>query len=496
MKITKVIIKKFRHLQNLELTFGERLTAIAGQNTTGKSSVLGLVGHVFNFPSDYKTLNEKQFATQYSEIFRFSYPDYDKAKDHDYVVELDTGMQVPVLSYGRKEKGKEKSLRLRVGKSKKEEGKIVFPVIYLGLRRLFPLAQEDEVKREIRKLSPDQIQKYQNLHNEVLLLNEKIIPEYVDTFSKSFYATKTDKYDCLGNSAGQDNLGQMLTAVLSFEKLKELMRDSYPGGMLLIDELDATLYPAAQIKLIEKLFRVAQDLDLQVIFTTHSTDVVVTMMDPKYQQHSKVIYLTGDPGHIVNVQDEITIDEIINNLKVQLPTREKTEKIMVFCEDNEAKLWISNLLGTKITKHISFIQDSFGANELVEIANKRIPVFRGSIFVLDGDQNKALKRNKCPRVILLPGEDRPENVFYKFLRKLSPNDKFWERTGGYTKQFCFRDRPQIDRDRNVMKRWFNTQKPYWGRGGSKLFNRWKEIIPVLANAFRAEFEDIIKQLTN
>ena len=293
MKATKVIIKKFRHLQNMELVFGERLTAIAGQNATGKSSILGLVGHVFKFPVDYKTLNEKQFATQYSEIFRFSYPNYDKAKEHDYIVELNTGEQILVLSYDRKEREKEKTLRLRVGKSEKEAGKIVFPVIYLGLRRLFPLAQEVDIKHTKKKLTRDQIQKYQNLHNEILLLNEQIIPEYVDTFSKSFYATKTSKYDCLGNSAGQDNVGQILTAVLSFEKLKELMRDSYPGGILFIDEIDATLYPAAQIKLVEKLFRIAQDLNLQVIFTTHSTDIVETMMDPKYQQHSKVIYLTG-----------------------------------------------------------------------------------------------------------------------------------------------------------------------------------------------------------
>ncbi|MCF7871336.1 MAG: ATP-binding protein [Candidatus Omnitrophica bacterium] len=496
MKVVKVKIKKFRHLHNIELNFGKKLTAIAGQNGTGKSSILGLVGHIFNFSTDYKTLNEKQYSTQCSEIFRFSYPGYDKAKDHDYSVELDTGEKISVLSYDRKERGKKKSLRLRVWKGKQQEEKITYPVIYLGLRRLFPLAQEENVNHKVRKLNRDQIQEYQNLHNEILLLNEKISPEYVETFSKNFYAPKTDQYDCLGNSAGQDNLGQILTATLSFEKLKELMRDSYSGGILFIDELDATLYPAAQIKLIERLFRIAQDLDLQVIFTTHSTDVVETMMSSRYKQHSKVVYLTSDSGKVENVQDEITIDEIINNLKVKLPTRKKTEKMMVFCEDKEAKLWIANLLGTKITKHVSFIKDTFGGGELVKIANKKIPVFKNSIFVLDGDQNKTLKRNRCPRVILLPGDTRPENIFHEFLTNLLPNDEFWESTGGYTKQFCFRDCPRIHNDRKVMKNWFNNQVPQWGRGCSKLFNRWKKEYPVEANQFKAEFEDIIKQLTN
>jgi energy-coupling factor transporter ATP-binding protein EcfA2 len=495
MKVNKVTIRKFRHLRNIELVFGERLTAIAGQNGTGKSSVLGLVGHAFKFPADYKTLNEKQFATQYSEIFRFSYPDYDKPKDHDYTIELDSGESIPVLSYDRKERGKERSLRLRVGKSIKEEGKVTFPVIYLGLRRLFPLAQESSVKHEVKVLSREQTQKYQNLHNEILLLNEQITPEYVEVFSKSFYASKTGKYDCFGNSAGQDNIGQILTAILSFEKLKELMRDSYPGGIVLIDEIDATLYPAAQIKLVEKLFRLSQDLDLQVIFTTHSTDVVETMMDPKYHEHSKVIYLY-DAGGVKNVQDQITIEEIINDLKVQLPIRKKPEKITVFCEDYEARLWISNLLGNRLRQHISFVHDCFGGSELVAIANKRIPLFYRSIFVLDGDQEQALKRNRCPRVILLPGQNRPENIFHEFLRNLPPDDKLWGPVGGYTQQFCFRDQPNINPDRNVMKEWFNNQKRYWGRGCSKLFNRWKEANPVLADTFKAEFEDIIKKLTN
>jgi AAA15 family ATPase/GTPase len=497
IKIKKVIITKFRHLQNMGFDIGKRITAIAGQNATGKSSILGLVGHVFTFPPEYKTINNNQFATQYSEIFKFSYPEYDKPKEHNYRLEFDNGQSVPVLSYERIQRGVEKSLRLRVGKSIKEGGKLIFPVIYLGLRRLFPLAQESVVEHELGVLTKEDILEYQNLHNEILLLNEQINPEYIKGFSKSFYATKTDKYDWFGNSAGQDNIGQILTALLSFKKLKELMRESYPGGLLLIDEIDATLYPAAQIKLVEKLFRLSQDLDLQVLFTTHSTDVVETLMDSKYQNDSKVIYLANDSGIVKSLQDQISIDDMINNLKVQLPMRKQLEKILVFCEDYEARLWVSNLLGRKILINISFVQDNFGAPWLIDIANKRIPVFKRCIFVLDGDQTDQLRRrNKCPRVILLPGQQRPENIFYDFLKNLPPDNVFWGHTGGYTKQFCFRDQPNVSTERDVMKRWFNNQKLFWGRGCNKLFNSWKEANPVSAHQFKANFEDIIKQLTN
>ena len=495
MKVKKLKINRFRHLHDLELEFGNRLTAIAGQNGTGKSCILGLVGHAFTFSTKYKTLDNKQFATQYSEIFRFSYPKFDKPKDHDYSIELDNGKKVNVLSYDRLEKGKKPTLRLRVGKSERGRGKKKLPVIYLGLRRLFPLAQERTLNQDPNKvLKEEETKKYKNLHNEILILDDEVKTEYVRGFSKRFYATRTDEYDSLGNSAGQDNIGQVLTAMFSFERLKKELGSDYNGGILLIDEVDAVLYPAAQVKLIEKLFRIASDLDLQIIFTTHSTDTLRKITDPCYRNDAKVIFLSNDLGEIKNVQDEVTVVEMINNLRVTAPLPKKIEKIPVYCEDNESKFWIRNLLGRDVTKKLLISSDKFGGSELVNLANKKAPSFKKSIFVLDGDQEKSLKRNRCPRIILLPEDDRPENIFYNFLKKLPPNYKFWEKTGGYTKQVCFRDRPNLHTDRTIMKKWFNNQQPFWGVSYSKIFNRWKEDNQKVAEKFKDDFLNIINKI--
>lgn len=494
MKIEKLRINKFRHLKGLSLRFGERLTAIAGQNGTGKSSVLGLVGHVFTFSNEYKTLNNKPFTTEYSEIFRFS-NQFDRPKEHDYSVHYDRANSISVLSYERKEKGNI-SLRLRVGKSKSKSSKIELPVIYLGLRRLFPLAQEINISQSAGALTPNQIQSYQNFHNEVLIMNETVSPEYIDSFSKSFYAAKTDKYNCYGNSAGQDNIGQIFTALLSFEKLKEEMGAAYPGGLLLIDELDATLYHGAQIKLLEKLMRIGSDLNLQIIFTTHSTAIVEKMISEEFKHHSAVVYLTSHTGKVENAQETVTIEQIINDLKVQSPLKSKTEKVVVFCEDEEARLWVSNLLGPKVTPHIQFVHDSLGGDQLVQLANKKIPVFKNTIFVLDGDKGHAYKRNKCPRVSLLPGNKSPERHFYDYLKGLPQDHAFWGGVGGYTKQFCFKDRLNPSDNAEDMKRWFNGQRPHWGKGCSKLFKQWKKDNSKVSAEFCDEFMGMLKQLTN
>lgn len=42
----------------------------------------------------------------------------------------------------------------------------------------------------------------------------------------------------------------------------------------MIDEIDAGLFPAAQRRLIEKLSSITKKLDLQVVFTTHSPEII------------------------------------------------------------------------------------------------------------------------------------------------------------------------------------------------------------------------------
>ncbi len=573
MKIKFLHIEKFRHLNNLDLSFGRRITAIAGQNATGKSTILGLVGHIFSFREKenkiiYNTLDGNPFETEYSEIFRFSYPKFDKAKEHKYSIELDNEDKVPVISVDRRERGKEKSLRLVVGKKVTGEGKRQLPVIYLGLRRLFPLAQEDSIKQNQNlQLTDEETTEYNVLHNAILGLDERITTEFIEVFSKKFYGARTLNYDTIGNSAGQDNIGQILTAIFSFSRLKEALEDEclfsidvieevedilnedvipeklnnlfkmegislsekraiikkvkegewevtdkekfyivkkedgklniykkYNGGILLLDEIDASLYPGSQLRLVQRMFRWAQDLDLQIIFTTHSTDVLQKLLSPECQGDSEIIFLSNDTGEVKNLQNKIDIERMINNLRLQLPEIKKRKKIYVYCEDNEANLWLNNLLGTKITKNLKIIS-GFPASFLISLANFKIPDFKKSIFVLDGDQDKSLKNNKCPQVVLLPGKKSPENVFYDFLNGLEPKDEFWESTGGYTKQIFKSNSPIKPGNRDTMKNWFKEQKPHWGaRGCTKLFTRWKKTNEKLANNFKKEFEIILNSL--
>jgi len=101
MKIKKVHIDNFRHINDLDIVFGEYLSVISGLNGTGKSTILGLVGHLFSFRQglqkkyNYKTFSNKPFETEYSEIFRFC-GEHDLNKIYNYTgfLENDDGKEI------------------------------------------------------------------------------------------------------------------------------------------------------------------------------------------------------------------------------------------------------------------------------------------------------------------------------------------------------------------------------------------------------------------
>lgn len=153
------------------------------------------------------------------------------------------------------------------------------PVIYLGLSRLFPIgeANEDSIKANKIKFDDEQKKWFIEKYTEILSIYDNIADinnfSIGETDKKKGVGIETDKYDYLTNSSGQDNLGQILMSVLSFKRLK-YTREEWTGGLVLIDEIDATLHPAAQKRLIDLLVKEAKTNDIQVVVTTHSSDLL------------------------------------------------------------------------------------------------------------------------------------------------------------------------------------------------------------------------------
>lgn len=505
MIIQKVHIEKFRAFRNQEFKVGSQITAIAGQNGTQKSTLLGMITQVFTL-SDGKTplygespLCGGSYKSGFKDKFRLS-PKYDMPKEHEWTLSFDDGSDFTVESIKRT--GSDIVRFWKKGLKGKGDGYIQYPTIFLSLKRVLPLAESGEIKKS-NKLSQDEIRDFKKLHDRIMItesnINEVLMLEGQD---KQTLGISTDKYDWNSNSIGQDNLSKIILALFSFKRLKEKYPNDYKGGILAIDELDATMFPASQKQLLSVLRKYSSKYNIQIFFTTHSMSLLESVDEmrseclsiAKTQNDIRIIYLKKVDDQ-VEINDEANFHNITLNLQVIQEPKIKQQKITVYTEDKENARFAKYLLKGK-TSDLDFIDVSLPCTTLLELASKKVPAFTApqALIILDGDvrsqHNTRIKLNSVNNVLILPSDKSPEQFLATFLHDLSDKDELWSKIGnGYTWQVCFRDYPyeNILSDRDQAKKWFTSQKSSWGRGCSIVLKALFEKYPDKKNLFPFRF---------
>ena len=270
--IKSLEVIKFRGIKNMTFHLGERITLISGQNATHKTTLLGLLAQPFRF-KDERTIYGKIFQAKFSDSFKFS-KEFDKPKDHCYYVHF-TNKDIfdkekeMVKSYPRPPKDKS-HIRLVVGETRnKYEGNLVLPVIYLTLKRVFPIGESD-ASISATLLDDEEITYFRKIYNRLMLVQDNIAIDSISSGSiRSTLAPHDASYDGLTISAGQDNIGQIIGSIISFRRLKTKLGDNYKGGLFLIDEIDATLHQLVKEQMLKWLYDEAESLNLQIVFPSH-----------------------------------------------------------------------------------------------------------------------------------------------------------------------------------------------------------------------------------
>lgn len=510
MIITKVFIERFRGFHKQEFEMGSQITAIAGQNGTQKSTLLGMITQTFTIGKNKspmygeKPLCGGSYKSQFQEKFRLS-PIFDKPKEHEWTLSFDNLPDFTVESIKRSDS---ENIRFwKKGSRKEGDGYIQYPTISLSLKRVLPLAESGNKIMVAEELSDEEITEFKRLHNLIMISQRKIDKVmFLNNENKQTMGISTDVYDWNQNSVGQDNLSKILLALFSFKRLKEKYPDEYKGGILAIDELDATMYPASQKELISILRKYSSRLNLQVVFTTHSMSLLESVDDMRCEcmqkkateGHIRIVYLSKQDGNVV-INDKATFNNITQNLKVEIGKKEKV-KIPVYTEDKENILMAKNLLKKK-TSDLDFIDVDFSCNNLLLLVEKKVPAFTApqSLVILDGDVRKDKKKMKIiaksNNVLVLPTDKSPEQLTASFLNNLSDSDGLWTSIcEGYNKQVCFRSYlvEDILSDRVKAKAWFRREKENWGYSACKVLNPLFSQYSEERDAFLQEFDKIMK----
>lgn len=132
MKALKLRFNEFRQFKNCEIIIGNRVTAIAGNNGTGKSTVLGLLANSSHLPN-YKTYIGRPYRGEFSELFAATLEHDPKGSNR---LELEYIEHGALMTASFRTAWQDSGNRYRIipkrmnAEGKSTESKITSPVIY------------------------------------------------------------------------------------------------------------------------------------------------------------------------------------------------------------------------------------------------------------------------------------------------------------------------------------------------------------------------------
>lgn len=462
--VKRIDIANFRGFKDTSITLGRYLTVIFGKNGCLKSTLLGMIAQPLYFSSgkntvyttDYKDkstgeysfakqINGEKFETKYSDIFRMSESDIlaHGVQKYEYFVSIE-GKHVSfegklsgkdgvlrVSSQYSKETVTRRRFRLVGGSSahKRGTGNFPHPVIFLGLNRLFPMALSTLNEKIKIELTKEEKQWFEDSYGNILstdVQDEKVSVSFPINAKKHPYLLPSCT-DCnyKSVSAGQDNVGQIVSAILSFKRMKKELGDGYRGGLLLIDELEASLHPISQKNLMEFLANHSVELGIQIVATSHSSLILEAAFRSGLAKYITPVHVKKESFSSSCVIDMPNADKGYSKIKNDLFEEfdEVLPKLSVVVEDNVAYNFLKAILGKKIMSNIYFPQkkskfESSSCDFLIKLAsydflNRANPC----LYIVDADQAAQVQAMHIKNLLCFFGKSAPEKELYEYFSR-------------------------------------------------------------------------------
>lgn len=519
--IYKIILQRYRKFKTQEIEFCPTVNLISGTNGTCKSSLLHIISNSFqavqrttpwltnkNFPKFFSSVNQ-QVNPKVNNLARGDKVYNDPALGHK-------GSFFGVTYFGRNQNEIVEFRRhnttlntdspryyIKPQYKKGDTKALPFcPVVYLGLSRLLAFGEfehENDLKTSKIGFPLEYLDEAKNLYKKFTNIEIKDIETQKMGSIKTRFEFVSDKQGIDSNtiSSGEDNLSIIINSLLSLKYYAECIdnqayfahSNTDVKSVLLIDELDATLHPSVQDKLLNTLAEFSQAYGIQVFATTHSLSLLEYALKHKH----RVLYLINNVDSVepMNLPD-------INKIKLHLNSQNQSEiyegkAIPIYSEDAEARELIKLLFSYKADKDreadnivngfnnvarlFHLVEVNLGANNLKDIFDDKY--LKSStiqaVCILDGDKNS--DKNLSNRILVLPGNNNPEEMLKHYSLELfnATNSEFWRMSSivdrGYSKQyFSERVKPDLDNisisessglpNRSENKKFFNTHKDF------------------------------------
>lgn len=369
-------IKDIRGWAEQRIPFEFPIVAVVGENGSGKSTVLQSAASVYQAEAEAEpTYFPSEFfpETAWDQIrdVRIRYG-YKQGEAHN----IDSVRKPTTRWLGQPDRPKRR-------------------VVYIDLSRLQPvgtrvgyarIAKNRHEEASATPFSPEQLGRLSQIMGRQYDNAKMALSDLDDTRRIPVLSKSGSGYSGFHQGSGETTMAELLMA-------------QFPRyGLVLIDEVESSLHPRAQRRLLRDLATVARLQECQIILSTHSPYVLEEL-----PLHARTYILETDRRK-----------EIVSGVSPQFAMTKMDDEhhpeCELFVEDQRAEVWLGEIL----SKHAPavFVKCSripYGAANLGVALGQiaaagRLP--RPTVIFLDGDQGEAVG---CQ---LLPGEDAPERVVF------------------------------------------------------------------------------------
>lgn len=364
--------------QRIDLNFP--IVVIAGENGVGKSTVLQAIKSVYRGPG---RPDKKEFASAF-------FPDTPWERVTNCFIRF---------SYRQGTKTFTGSIRKPTSRWLGNPDRPTREVQLVDLRRTQPIASI---------LGYQKLAKKQVSEQDTQPFSEERLASFSDVLGTNFDAARhanTDidnkRYVPVVVESGEEYSGfHQGAGVLA---MADLFKVSIPkNGILLVDEIETSLHPRVQRRLIRHLATECRRQRAQVILTSHSPYVL-----EEIPPEGRMYVMRSSGGRSV-------IRGVSPHFAMTMMDEDSHPEVDIYVEDDIAKIWTVEMLargGRELVRRVQLIPygaASTGKRLGLMASERRFP--RPSIVTVDGDQEES---TGC---FILPGSDAPERVVFEGLK--------------------------------------------------------------------------------
>lgn len=428
--LKKMDINGLRGLHNFSIKFNYPVVAIAGENGTGKSTILGCVACAYHSVENYKQINRGNLPAYY----RFS----------DFIIRsrFDPAFKGAEVTWHYSGKGYPKSHTAKKNKKwSKYDKRPGRPVQFSGISRVLPaIEQRVLISHFVGKGRNEQVAVNDNLVRLSARVLGKNYSGAQKVGSKKGYTLNVVNF---GSSYSSFNMGAGEDVVFDILSILDFVPND---SLIVIEEIETGLHPKAQTELVKIILEFSLKKHLQVIFTTHSSEVLEALPP----QGRILLMRRGDK---VNPEYKVSGEYAFSKLSSQI-----TPELSIYTEDIIAKEILLECLPLRIRNRVKIINvGSWSAVTSQLSAFYRDGSLGKSFAVFDGDCNEKDLLGKFrseieiggdgfeewfrDHYIKLPGGQSPEEWLMKFIK-----------APGFIEEFAKQTNCEIDEISDILKR--------------------------------------------